>query len=140
MRIVITLLTGLSLGFFAQDGTVGRGDPHEYEYKQQTWRWVMMIQAGDSIIGHLDQHGDFIPEAKLSLVPVINKPAKPNEPVYEYRSGHLIRGTLDKDGSFVPQLGSAITPFKDYRYAADSPRIYNLPGTFVKKAKKKADK
>jgi internalin A len=55
------------------------------------------------------------------------------EDVYEYRSGRLVKGTLLENGTFVPELGGKVIDFKDYHYAKDAPRIYNLPGRFVKK-------
>jgi hypothetical protein len=60
--------------------------------------------------------------------------------VYEFRSGRLIPGDIDDDGNFIPTVGGKIIDFKDYRYGPKAPKIYNLPGKFVKKERKDSKK
>jgi hypothetical protein len=97
-------------------------------------------------VGKLDASGNFLPDRQGVDVgggpfsaadrfpgTLINGSAGP---VYEYRSGRLILGELDEDGNFIPDLRGKILAFKDYRPGKDVPRIYNLPGKFVKKASK----
>jgi hypothetical protein len=122
----------------------GMGDK-QYEYQEDLKRYIGNLREGQIILGNLDARGNFVPLPRVKPIEVgqpfsgpaytiINRPLKPNEPVYEYRSGVLIKGTLDTEGNFLPEVGSKVLPFKDYRYGKDAPRIYNLPGKFVEKA------
>jgi hypothetical protein len=44
---------------------------------------------------------------------------------------------MDEEGNFVPLVGAKVTDFKDYLYSPSAPKIYNLPGKFVRKGEKK---
>jgi hypothetical protein len=92
-------------------------------------------------LGNIDESGNFVPYSKelqesclrpVSGYPVhiINKPLVEKETVYEYRSGMLILGYLNEAWQFVPKPGSQVIEFRDYEYAEDAIRIYNLPGQF----------
>jgi hypothetical protein len=116
----------------------------QYEFQQDLKPCVALHHGGTFIWGQLDAAGNFVPEPRTLPLkegqpfsgPVytdLNVPKKPNELVYEYRSGALIKGTLNKDGNFVPEVKSKVIALKDYTYSKDAPRIYNLPGRFVKK-------
>jgi hypothetical protein len=118
----------------------------EYEFVQDSRQWVMMIQGDTQSIGKLDESGEFVADRAFlqqerhkqsSVEPdyvVINAPAQKG--VYEFRSGRLIPGDLDEDGNFIPTLGSRVIDFNDYHYSPKAPKIYNLPGKFVRKGKK----
>src|SRR5260370_42682883 len=66
---------------------------------------------------------------------VINGSAKKR--IYEYRSGRLLLGEMDEQGNFIPTVGAKVTDFKDYVYSTQGPKIYNLPGKFVRKGEEK---
>jgi hypothetical protein len=104
----------------------------KHVYKEDVDRKVALVYGDRVRIGKLDAEGTFVEEYKA---PLINKPLKLKEPVYEYRSGVLVRGILNDEGDFVPDAGdkSEIIRFKDYKYTKDALRIYNLPGKFVEK-------
>jgi len=118
----------------------------EYEFVPDTSRWMIVIQDKTRSIGKLDAAGNFVPEKASLREPIsvwsvsgpptimLNAPAQKG--VYEYRSGRLIKGDLDQHGNFVPEIGSKVIDFKDYHYSKDAPRIFNLPGRFVKKGSK----
>jgi hypothetical protein len=124
----------------------------EYTFVGDTTVLIGLIHGQEFRIGRLDKSGNFSPDerwpvfrtdAMLSGIPqfrFINGPATaPTEKVYEYRSGRLVIGSLDMAGNFTPQLGSKIISFEDHLAHYEpgkSPRIYNLPGTIVKKEKK----
>jgi hypothetical protein len=139
------LLTGL-LAFAAPSL-----EAEEYEFVPDTNRYVKVKHGtSDFFIGKLDAEGNFIPDRKyahlkpggmLSSVPpmtLINAPAQKG--VYEYRSGRLIPGEIDDDGNFIPIAGEKVIDFKEYRYEPKGPRIYNLPGKFVRKGEKEEKK
>ncbi len=102
------------------------------------------------IYGHLDARGNFLRDVRRPVVMQLLTPAGPypdpgmvinfcafeGEPVYEFRSGYLIRGVFRSLGAgFIPDVGSRVIAFKDYRPGKGVPRIYNLPGSFVKRKK-----
>jgi len=128
----------------AQDGP--RPDPEEYKFVEDTTLWVNVIQGDVESIGKLDAAGNFIPDKRYLRTLKKGQPASSIPPctlinfaqkeVYEFRSGRLIPGDIDDDGNFIPTIGGRITDFKDYRYTPKAPKIYNLPGKFVKKEKK----
>lgn len=132
----------------------------EYSYKENLNRRVYIRRGELYYISKLDAAGNFIPlnhginiggtffgnieiannvGPKFAKWPADKGPvpdwSKVKEPVYEYRSGWLIHGWLDLDGNFIPDPAKAITAFKDFIFNPDGDRIYNLPGTFVRKAK-----
>jgi hypothetical protein len=89
------------------------------------------LLRGDCLLGlgTLNGGGDFC--ITTYLIELVNKPRRPQEPVYRFVSDTLVKGTLRADGSFVPDVGGAVTAFKDYRPGKEIPRIYNLPGRFI---------
>ncbi len=125
-------------------------DRGEYVFVKDTQRYVALVRGETQSIGKLDAAGNFLPDPRwfnlkrgqpLPKAPpftVINAP--PQKGVYEYRSGMLIKGDLDEKGNFLPDIGSEVVSFKDYRYREDGPRIYNLPGKFVRKERKNGKK
>jgi hypothetical protein len=129
-------------------------DKDEYEFVQDTDRLVGILRGKWMIIGRLDKNGNFIPKADGSFqvlrkdqpassidpFEIINSRVERRETVLEFRSGSLIKGVLETDGNFVPDLNSKVLAFKDYHYSEDSIRIYNLPGSFVKKKRDKTTK
>jgi hypothetical protein len=104
---------------------------------------ALLRQDGRANIGHFDARGEFIefqlpwhPQTRNrqpSPVEIINRPRRPTEPVFEYRNRLLIPGTLRDNGDFVPDKGALVGRFEDYHYSETAPRIYNLPGRFVRK-------
>jgi hypothetical protein len=141
------MLSGVLGGTVLSDGQDAKAsDTDEYEFVEDTSRWVMVIQGNTESIGKLDAGGNFIPEKKYfqlkkgqprSVGPpytLINGSAQKG--VYEFRSGRLIPGDIDEECNFVPTVGGKIIEFKDYRYSPKAAKIYNLPGKFVKKEKK----
>lgn len=122
----------------------------EYEFVKDTERWVVLIQGDKHSIGKLDGSGNFLPDKRwlrqkpeqmASMVPpsiLINSPGQKG--VYEFRSGRLIPGDIDESANFVPTVGGRIIDFKDFRYSPKAPKIYNLPGKFVRKEKKDGKK
>jgi len=121
------------------------GATDDYEFVENLTRPVWLIQGDTKTLGKLDQAGNFIPDLRFFRIPKNRGLSGPGgqwmndtskEPVYEFRSGRLIKGNIDDDGTFVPEIGTKITDFKDYHYSKDAPRIYNLPGHFVKKGSK----
>jgi hypothetical protein len=154
MRLFMLLALGLALLAaampFALADPVRKDDGPQFEYREDTKREVALLRDGMIYLGHLDSAGNFVwnspvtpykpddPVLKKSTAVVINKLAKPDAPVYEFRSGTLVKGRLDEKGNFIPEPRSKIIAFKDYKYGGGSILIYNLPGTFVeKKAEKK---
>ncbi len=126
----------------------------QLEYVPDVGRSVAVFVQRDDFsgffFGHLDARGNFLRDARRRVegmalsgaapVPepgtIINFSAFEGEPVYEYRSGYLIRGVLKTLGDgFIPDLGGQVIAFKDYRPGKGVPRIYNLPGSFVKRKK-----
>lgn len=113
-----------------------------YEYVADLSRLIGLLQQGEIVLGHLDEDGNFTRDPDLEPLPpsgkagapeftLINKPARRDEEVFEYRCDRLIKGTLDDEGNFIPKLDSVILTFKEYRHDPRGPRIYNLPGRFV---------
>jgi hypothetical protein len=122
-----------------------------YQFAQDLAPYVGVLRHGKVWLGHLDAAGNFLPEPRVApLDPgapfsgpqyvVINKPTRPNEPVYEYRSATLIRGVLDNEGNFIPEIGTKVISIKEFQYGPNALRIYNLPGKFVKKSVDGTDK
>ena len=37
------------------------------------------------------------------------------------------------NGDFVPEIGSKVTRFADFKYSPEAPRIWNLPGYFLRR-------
>ncbi len=120
------------------------GDEEEYVFVK-TDRWVTLIQGQTESIGKLDEAGNFIPDKAFFQrkrgqpgsspgSTLLNGAAQKG--IYEYRSGRLIPGEIDDDGNFIPIVGEKIIDFKDYRYHPKGPKIYNLPGKFVRKGEK----
>jgi hypothetical protein len=125
-----------------------QGQGMDYEFQQDLTPYYALVRDGKFVLGHLDAAGNFIPVAGMAPLKVgqafsgpayteLNVARNRNEPVFEYRSGRLVKGVLDREGNFVPDAGSTVLDFKDYRYAPDAVRIYNLPGRFVKKGEAK---
>jgi hypothetical protein len=121
------------------------GNQEEYEFVEDLSREVWIIQGDAMIYGRLDAAGNFMPDWKVDPVKrgrpssgpggfVINSP--PQKGVYEFRSGRLVPGDIDDKRNFVPTEGGRIIDFKDYHYGAKAPKIYNVPGKFVRKEKK----
>jgi len=125
-------------------------DSDEYKFVEDTSRWIVLIQGETDSIGKLDADGNFVPDKRwfqlkkgqpLSSVPprtLIN--GFPHKGVYEFRSRRLVPGDLDDSGNFIPTVGGRIIDFKDYHYSPKAPKIYNLPGKFVKNEKKEGQK
>jgi hypothetical protein len=141
--LAVALALGLMPSVAGQAPQEGEGK--EYEYRPNLKREVMLYRGGKVYIGRLDEQGNFIwdspvtprklsdPGVVKSPGPLINKPANPPGPAYEYRSRTLVKGVIDDKGNFIPEAGSKITAFKDYRYKPGAIPIYNLPGSFVEK-------
>ena len=122
----------------------GAGNREEYEFVEDLSREVWIIQGDAMLYGKLDAAGNFVsdwkqnpfrraPQSGPSGI-VINSP--PQKGVYEFRSGRLVPGDIDDKRNFVPTVGGRIIEFKDYHYGLKAPKIYNLPGKFVRKEKK----
>ncbi len=139
MATVAVLVLGWSMTR-AADGP--RQGVSRYRYVPDSKRFVTMIWGDKFSIGKLDESGNFCPDARWNELAisrlqfagtpqhtVINRPAGP---ALEYRSGRLIPGRLDEDGYFVPRVGAEVIDFAHYQYDPKGPRIYNLPGSFVK--------
>ncbi|HZU39191.1 MAG TPA: hypothetical protein VFA18_24915 [Gemmataceae bacterium] len=108
-----------------------------------------MMDYDDTVVwGHLDAAGNLVPDPGEAVngaggfglttarqFVYLTRPTKPNEVVYEFRSGKLIPGTIDIVAHFVPTVGAKVIDFKHYHYGQDARRIYNLPGRFVKRTK-----
>ena len=93
------------------------------------------------LVGRLDARGEF---TETERVPVdafpgggakystrLNWSFPAGTSVYEFRSGVLIPGTFDESGYFVPDHEGKLLKFADYKYSADAPTIWNLPGLFL---------
>ena len=121
----------------------------EYVFVPKLDEVVRIRHGRTNSFGNLDRHGDFVPDpnwtsfdpTRILSVPFRYRRLNPSrgidppEKVYEFRSGRLIPGEIDKhDGRFIPDLEGKIIAFKEYKYVPNkSRRIYNLPGTFVRK-------
>jgi hypothetical protein len=123
----------------------------KYEFQEDLKRYVGLRRQGLVTLGHLDAKGNFIPLPRVEPIDprnpfsgpaytIINAPGRPDEPVYEFRSGRLIKGKLTEEGDFVPDEGSKVISFRDYQFGKDAPRIYNLPGRFVERKGRAAPK
>jgi hypothetical protein len=55
------------------------------------------------------------------------------EKVFEFRKGNLVAGEM-KDRRFIPDVGSVVRSLDDYVLEGLRTRIYNLPGTLVRKS------
>ena len=118
----------------------------EYEFVRNLDRYVGFKHGDSYSVGKLDEAGNFLPDPRWCNVKGALSDAPPftllnDRPgrVYEYRSGRLIIGDIDEKGLFLPDLGSRIMSLKDYRPGGTTPRIYNLPGSFVKKGEKEKE-
>src|SRR5262245_27601536 len=120
------------------------GEKVQYEYREDLKPVVGLLRQGRVALGHLDPKGNFLPLPKVEPIDprqpfsgpaytIINRPTRPNEPVYEFRSGLLVKGKLTEAGDFVPDEGGKVIALRDYRYGKEAPRIYNLPGKFVER-------
>ncbi|MBX9627764.1 MAG: hypothetical protein K2X82_28450 [Gemmataceae bacterium] len=132
-----------------------------WEYRHLPDRLVAVIRGNQVLVGRLADSGTFAedrgipptkddgrsqvtvrtPGAGVVKVPIINRPEDENEPVYEYRSEHLTPGNLSPTGEFVPRQGAVILRMygvnaDGYVHSEGEPRIYNLPGEFVRAGKK----
>jgi hypothetical protein len=127
---------------FLEFRPAGSSGQEEYDYRSERSKRVTLRR--DRIIrGTLDDYGHFIPDADHRQLPEdapapmnpppINVARREKEPVYEYRCDRLIPGILDEKDNFVPELSGKIMAMREFRYSPDGPRIYNLPGEFVKK-------
>ncbi|MCI0640613.1 MAG: hypothetical protein L0Y72_00180 [Gemmataceae bacterium] len=118
----------------------------EYEFRLDVKRILVLFSKDYFEVGRLNADGRFIPQGPRrpngfnspleDFEEVINSPRFSSEPVYEFRSAHLIKGVLMEDCVFVPELGSKVIDLESYLKDYDpkkSPRIYNLPGRIVKK-------
>jgi hypothetical protein len=119
---------------------VSNSSTEEYVFVEDTDRTVIIIRAESVFEGKLDRRGEFLGRLTGKLTDatplrgdIIARGARKAVPAYEYRSGRLVKGVIDVEGNFVPDLGGKVTDFKDYKYAPDAPRIWNLPGRFEKK-------
>jgi hypothetical protein len=120
------------------------GEKVQYEYREDLKPYVGLLRQGRVALGHLDAKGNFIPLPKVEPIDprnpfsgphytIINRPSRPNEPVYEFRSGLLVKGKLTEAGDFVPDEGGKVIPLRAYHHGKEAPRIYNLPGKFVER-------
>lgn len=76
-------------------------------------------------------------ERKGPFAPRLLEARKPNEKVYEFRSGILIPMIIDEKRGLIPDIAVDIISFKNYQYTPEARRIYNLPGKFELKVDKK---
>jgi hypothetical protein len=123
-------------------------EPPQYVFVENTKGWVALIHGDTYATGKLDKDGTFVPDRRYPektleslknpgsglLIRFLND--KPG-PAYEYRSGRLIRGEIDTRGIFIPELGCQVIALEAYHYRPGSMPIYNLPGWFVPKDKRK---
>jgi hypothetical protein len=117
---------------------------HEYIYQPQKGILVTGFVGDKYYQGVIASDGSFVPDLQKSpgllgqtgsdfLAPHYRIAAKPNERVYEYRSGYLIPMVFVNKYELIPEVGGIIIDFKDYHYSPTARRIYNLPGRFVLK-------
>jgi hypothetical protein len=138
-------------------GPAANRDELRYQYVENTNDVVEVARGNALSIGKLDAKGNFIPDKRwLNLTGPFSGP--PVErflnasskrvtkrwvdgnlvvdtkiiPVYEFRSRRLIKGIIDDDHNFIPEVGAKVIDFEDYKYGAAAPKIYNLPGKFVR--------
>jgi hypothetical protein len=141
--VLCALVAASALGA-DQACALAEGEKVRYEYREDLKPYVGLLRQGRVALGHLDAKGNFIPLPKVEPIDprnpfsgpaytVINRPTRPHEPVYEFRSGLLVKGKLTEEGDFVPDEGGKVLPLRDYRYGKGAPRIYNLPGKFVER-------
>ena len=134
------MISALSILIAAAAGVSRPPAADEYVFVEDTDRTVIIIRGGSVYEGKLDRRGEFLGKLTGKLTDttplrgdIIARGGAKAVPAYEYRSGRLIKGVIDVEGNFVPDVGVKVTDFKDYRYAPDAPRIWNLPGRFEKK-------
>ncbi len=149
MKLVLLLVP---FGLILQGGILEKFEKEKkpnplgyYEFISNTDRYVSLEGMNSYCIGKLDLAGNFIPHKWFVNIRgdtsgpgyhVLNYGSrKGKEFVYEYRSARLIEGHMDK-GNFIPEVGTKVIDFQVYRYSEEAPRIYNLPGRFVKKGSK----
>jgi hypothetical protein len=124
----------------------GAGNGEEYEFVEDTTPLIEVIHGRTVSIGKLDAAGNFIPDKRYFQAFRTDRGVTGSPPgtlinwaqkrVYEFRSGRLVPGDIDGMGHFIPTVGGRIIDFKDYRYSSKAPKIYNVPGEFVRKEKK----
>lgn len=121
----------------------------EYDFVEDTNRYVAWKRNGVFFLGRIDKHGNLIPErshqgsVQISRLPpytYITTPTPVGESVFEFRSGMLIRGSINSEHAFIPTLGAQVLPFREYKYGPAAPRIYNLPGYYARTDKPKPEK
>jgi hypothetical protein len=130
-------------------------DPkQEFQYRPAPARLVGVLREKKIVFGRLNSKGTFIEDRNLPVVdskgqaaveitsaegkkvevPIINEPLRPEELVYEYRSGNLTVGRLTPEGEFFSYPGVIVISFgNEYQHSPDKPRIYNLPGEIVRR-------
>jgi hypothetical protein len=143
-RPLIIFISALSLVSLACSPPDPSGDS-DYVFVPIAHRYVVILHGKRESFGTLDAAGNFVPNPKLLNIErqpysgpmrpgqLVNFPDLRHPNVFEYRSGRLIPGRLDDQGNFIPKLGGKIISLKDYHYSKSAPRIWNLPGHFVKK-------
>jgi hypothetical protein len=141
--VLCALVAGSALGADPA-GAQAEGEKVQYKYHEDLKPYVGLLRQGLVALGHLDSKGNFIPLPKVEPIDprkpfsgpaytIINRPSRPNEPVYEFRSALLVKGKLTGEGDFVPDEGGKVIALRDYHYGKEAPRIYNLPGKFVER-------
>ncbi|HEY1381904.1 MAG TPA: hypothetical protein VGF55_34205 [Gemmataceae bacterium] len=98
-----------------------QGDFHESERDDLRWTGPVVSQPDGSVWvqGHLIR-----PYSNITV----------RGPAFEYRSETLVRGTMDT-GVFVADPKAPTIRFQDYKYSPKEPRIWNLPGYFMRRDK-----
>jgi RNA polymerase sigma factor (sigma-70 family) len=92
------------VGLSAVQGPAEAGG-EKYHFQEDLKRYVGLLRQGLVTLGHLDAKGNFIPLPRVEPIDsrnpffgpvytIINAPGRPDEPIYEFRSGRLIRGKL----------------------------------------------
>jgi hypothetical protein len=128
---------------------LGAGPPLvTFRYVEDTTRKVYWGVGGKDMIGRLELTGSVVPlglpfgPTIFSMDAGLRDPRRPRgadgsstvekEIVYEFRSRTLVPGFLVAPGNFVPREGGKVIAFEDYHDPEKEPRIYNLPGFFLR--------
>jgi hypothetical protein len=144
--LLLTTATAFLACIFGFNGSPGRARAAggDYVYVEDLDRIVGVSRGSWMICGKFDAEGELIPDSKhhpalrnsnLPHYASVNLIVGEPQPCFELRSGRLVKGTMVAGGHFVPDLGSQVTKFEDYRFGEGGPRIWNLPGTFMRSDK-----